>query len=255
MANISRATLCEFLESQFNLGSWTDSSLNGVQIEGSETVTRVAVAVDAGLRVIERAVDEKADFLLVHHGLFWGKPVRIEGAHRKLLETAFRGGLTLYGAHLPLDAHQDWGNNFCLARLLELSDLEPAIPHGGGLIGCITTNKGRKTVAELTAGLSALPGARLPLLSLAFGPEVPERIAIVTGAGADVIYHAKDLGFDTLITGEPRQAVYHHACEQHLNALFGGHYATETIGVREVGRALEKHFGLPWIFIDEPTGI
>lgn len=81
--------------------------------------------MDAGEAIFRKALEEEVDFLIVHHGLFWGKPFPIVGHHKRRLETLFQGGINLYAAHLPLDAHEEVGNNFVLARELGLVDLTP----------------------------------------------------------------------------------------------------------------------------------
>jgi dinuclear metal center YbgI/SA1388 family protein len=247
--------IVEFLNKKLEIEKFSDSSLNGLQVEGSEQCDLLAVAVDAGTSVIEKARDCGAQVLLVHHGIFWGTVSPLTGALRRKIGLLFDSGINLYAAHLPLDAHSEVGNNFGLARRLDLSERVPAIEYRGRAIGCIGRNQQQLDLSQLSTILSQLPGARTPFLTLGFGPQIPERICIVSGAGADALERAQAEHFDTLITGEPRQSAYHYARENKLNVIFAGHYASETVGVIETAKLIEKEFSLPWRFIDEPTGI
>lgn len=250
----TRQTVIDLLDSELDTFNFPDSSLNGLQIEGHEQVTQVAVAVDAGLAVLEEAVRRKADLLIVHHGMIWDRPFPITESYRRKIALALENGLSLYASHLPLDAHPVLGNNFGLASLLGLTAARAAVPHRDRLIGCVAENSNGTSLTELAKRLDQLPGA-CSTLTLAFGPAIPQKICIVTGAGADSLSLAKREGFDTLITGEPRQSAYHYAQEHSLNLICGGHYATETIGVQALGKLLEQRFSIPWSFIDHPTGI
>ena len=81
------------------------------------------------------------------------------------------------------------------------------------------------------------------------------RIAIVTGFGIDGIVEAHALGADTLITGETSHANYWAAADHGMNVIFGGHYATETVGVKALGAHVVEEFGLETSFFDFPTGM
>ena len=250
----TRHSVIELLDSELHTQDFPDSSLNGLQIEGSEEISSVAVAVDAGLAVLEAAISRNVTLLIVHHGMIWDRPFAITNSYKRKVALAIENGLNLYASHLPLDAHPTLGNNFGLAALLGLSNARAAVPHRDRLIGCVAENQRGSTLKELAERVSQLPGAS-GTLTLPFGPSIPERICVVTGAGADTLQLATREGFDTLITGEPRQSAYHYAQEHSLNLICGGHYATETIGVQALGRLLEQRFSLPWSFIDHPTGI
>lgn len=237
------------------LAQFQDSSLNGLQIEGSEKVDNIAVAVDAGLETLRQAIHLKANFVLVHHGLFWGKVIPICKAHKTLVKEALNADISLYAVHLPLDAHQTVGNNFQLGKALALSHLKPCAEYHGQLIGCHGVNDRNLSLSDIADTLCKLPGAGLPPLTLAFGPVIPEKIVIVSGAGAEELTQFEKDDFDTFITGEPRQSAYHFAKENKLNVIFAGHYATETLGVIALGKNLSERFGLNYTFIDIPTGI
>lgn len=250
-----RDQITKFLNNTLCLDQFEDTSLNGLQFEGCSEVTNVAVAVDAGLEVIKQAAEMNTQFLVVHHGLIWDKPFPFCGARKRLFEELWRKDLSVYAAHLPLDAHPDYGNNFGLARLLQLEEPVCSCNYHGQTIGCTAVNKRRASLRDLQEPLLNLPGATGSIVCLPFGPELPERIAIVSGGGADALFLHEKESFDTLITGEPRQFAFHYAKENRLNVLFAGHYATETVGVGELGRALEKEFGVQALFIDCPTGM
>lgn len=251
----SRADFVQFLDDALQHGTYQDGHINGLQVEGHIEISRVGVAVDAGESTILKAVALGVDFLITHHGLFWEKAVAITGPMRRIVGTLLEHGINLYAAHLPLDGHVEWGNNHTLARLLGLENVVSAIPYRGATIGCIGENPSTQSVADICTTLGKLPGALQPIYCAAFGAQPPRRICIVSGAGADALTRAESDGFDTLITGEPRQYIYHYAQERGLNVICAGHYATETVGVCELGKALAARFDVPWIFIEDPTGI
>ncbi len=264
---VTRQEIISYLEAKLDLTRFEDSSLNGLQIEGSPEVTKLAVAVDASYELVTAAKDCGANFVLVHHGLFWQKVLPITGPLKKTVETCFQAGINLFAAHLPLDANEELGNNFGLARDLQLEKLEAAFEYRGHVIGCIGENLASLPLDAFTHYLEKLPGTHAALtsrsaaassgrvLALPFGPQTPRRVGVVSGAGADALEGWEKYGIDTLITGEPRQWVYHFAKERRLNVLFGGHYATETVGVINVAKAVSEQFSLAWEFIDIPTGI
>lgn len=243
-----------FLDETLNSKAFVDTSLNGLQIEASSDVQKVAVTVDAALETVRMAIKRNAHLLIAHHGLMWENSWAIVGAKRELVQGAFEHGLNVYASHLPLDAHVEYGNNFCLARLLQLSALELAFDYHGQKIGCLGTNTNKLSLADFEKHLLSLPGTS-PILTLPFGPKIPERVGFISGSGAAGLYEFKKLGFDTFITGETRQTTYHFARENNLNVIFAGHYRTETIGVMELGKLLQKQFSVSWEFIDCPTGI
>jgi len=248
------ADIVSYLSESLRISEFPDSSLNGLQLEGSVEVDTVGLAVDAGASVIADAISKQVDLLIVHHGIFWSKPLAIVGSLKKTFEQAINSGLSIFAAHLPLDAHKDWGNNFTLARFLELSELQTSFPYNGVNIGCKGQNVKRTSLQEMSEKLKKLPGFSGECKVLPFGSSIPQSVGIVTGSGADALYSMKALGVDTLISGEGKQFAYHFAKDNGLNAIFAGHYATETVGVIETGKALENKFGIKTIFIDQPTG-
>ena len=247
--------ISSFLFEELKIRQFQDSSVNGIQIEGKSEVKKVCVAVDSGLSIIEAAVLKGADLLFVHHGQFWGGGPPIVGVHKEIVETILKNQLTLFACHLPLDADVELGNNFALARLLGLTSLGRCFDYSGQLLGCKGLNSPDQTLQDIKSKLLNLPGGNAPIVECLFGPSQPRKIAICSGAAADEIYKFEYEGFDTFITGEPRQFAYHFCKERKLNAIFAGHYRTETLGVRLVGERLKQKFGIEFEFIDEPTGI
>lgn len=248
------ADILRFLEDNFRPGEFVDAALNGLQVEGKQEVAHLAVAVDAGLSVVEKCVEAGADLLLVHHGIFWGSPFPIAGPRKLLVQLLLEHDVSLLAIHLPLDAHPCYGNNYLLAQLLGLSEIEPAAADNGNPIGCCGTNAERLDLPTLRGKLVVLEGAG-NVLELPFGPTIPKRVCCVSGAGADQLFRFERDRFDTLITGEARQFAYHFCRENKLNAIFAGHYATETLGVRKLGEVLAGLFELKLSFIAEPTNI
>jgi dinuclear metal center YbgI/SA1388 family protein len=228
-----------------------DGAVNGLQVENSGAVTRIAAAVDASLATVKLAVAAKADLLIVHHGLFWSPTHPWTGKRRELLRQLIGNDLAVYSSHLPLDAHPTLGNNAQLCAALGFKKLKPFFFDKGQFLGFQTKTKISRD--KLAQRLRQAVG-RAPIL-LPGGPTVCRRIGLVTGGAGGELKLAAREGVDTFITGEGPHWTYALAEELRLNVLYGGHYATETFGVKALAGHLSKKFGLPWTFLDHPTGL
>ncbi len=252
--SVGRDDLVEYLDAFLEIERWAthDKSLNGLQVEGRRRVERVAVATDAALATFDLAVEAKAGFLVVHHGLFWGAPRPIRGPLRARLGALLDSGISLYAAHLPLDAHPRVGNNAVLAELLGLEERTPFGAWNGLTIGFSGRLPEPLGCAELAARIEALLGSRVEVLG--FGSQLVERVAVVSGDAAELVPDAAAAGMDVFVTGETSHVAWHLAREHRLNVVFAGHYASETVGVRALGDHLTDRFGVDSVFLDAPTG-
>ena len=241
---------CDRLLKPNQFKDWPGAS-NGLQVENSGNVTRIAAAVDASLTTIKMAVAARADLLLVHHGLFWGKSHPWTGKRYECLRLLIENNLSVYSSHLPLDAHLRIGNNARLCDALGFKKLKPFFFEKGQFIGlqCVTT----VTRANLKKRLRTVLG-RDPLL-VPGGPSKCRKVGVVTGGAGNELHLAAAEGVDTFITGEGSHWTFAVAEELGLNVFYGGHYATETFGVKALGALLSKKFSIPWLFLDHPTGL
>jgi dinuclear metal center YbgI/SA1388 family protein len=228
-----------------------DGAHNGLQVENSGRVGRIASCVDASVATIKLAVAARADLMIVHHGLFWSPTVPWTGRRREMLELFVKNNLAVYSSHLPLDAHPRLGNNALLCAALGFKNLRPFFLEKGRHIGWQARSKISRQV--LTEKLAVILG-RAPLL-LPGGGERCERIGVVTGGAGGSLNLAAQEGLDTFITGEGPHETYALAEDLRLNVLYGGHYATETFGLKALAADLSKTFGIPWTFLDHPTGL
>lgn len=230
----------------------SDSALNGLQVgELKSEIKKVALAVDASLATIEKAIALDCDLLLVHHGLFWGKPIALRGNHYRRVEALIKNSLALYAAHLPLDAHPQWGNNAQLAKKLELQALSPFGLYKGAFIGYQGTLPKALSLPEIIAKLGTREADCLSILP--FGKKTVQSVAIVSGGATQEVYEAIEKEIDLFITGDCSHEVYHPCMEAKINMLSLGHYFTEMGGVQAVGKELKKALGVETIFIDHPT--
>jgi len=231
-----------------------DSSLNGLQVDndGSE-IKKIAFSVDAGMEVFKRAIDAGAGLLFVHHGLFWGEPLRLEGGHRERIKFLLDHNLALYGVHLPLDQHPQLGNNAVLADLLGIKDKEPFGSYHGQKIGFKGTLSGSLTVEEAVKKISFMN--RPPIGVFPFGKKENSTCAVISGGAGYEAFQAIDEKVDLYVTGETSHSVYHHALEGRLNIIAGGHYSTEVWGVRRMMEECVKELGIEAEFVDVPTGL
>jgi dinuclear metal center YbgI/SA1388 family protein len=226
-------------------------AMNGLQLANGGMVSRILTAVDASLPVVEIAAADGPALLIVHHGMFWQGAQAITGPFYRKLKVAMDAGLAIYSNHLPLDVHPEWGNNILLAKAISLTKPEPFFEQKGlqiGLVGemAITRN-------ELFERLGAAVGG--PVHICPAGSEVIKRVAVITGGAGSEVAKVASYGVDTFITGEGPHWSFPLAEELGINVFYAGHYATETFGVREIGRVLSQRFSVPHSFIDRPTGL
>jgi dinuclear metal center YbgI/SA1388 family protein len=228
-----------------------DGAVNGLQVENCGEVTGMAAAVDASAVTIRKAIAEGANLLLVHHGLFWTKRQPWTGRNYELLRLLLDNDIAIYSSHLPLDMHARFGNNAQLAAALGLRNLKPFFRVKEQFLGLqsvapVSRDELARRLANVTKHeVKIVPG----------GPKACRRIGVVTGgAGAEVKIAASE-GVDTFVTGEGPHWTFALAEELGVNVLYGGHYATETFGVRALAAHLSKKFRVPWVFVDHPTGL
>ena len=228
-----------------------DGAVNGLQVENRGSISGIAAAVDASPATIRKAIEDGANLLLAHHGLFWSKRQPWTGKHYALLRLLLENDVAVYSSHLPLDMHSRLGNNAQLAGALGLRNLKPFFRVKEQFLGLQSTSSvPRDELARRLANVTKQEAKILP-----GGPKVCRRIGVVTGgAGAEVTLAANE-GVDTFITGEGPHWTYALAEELGVNVLYGGHYATETFGVKALAAHLSKKFRVPWTFIDHPTGL
>lgn len=242
-----------FLDAELRISEIPDYSgaVNGLQLENGGTVTKVAAAVDASLPVVEAAVAEGADLLVVHHGMFWQGAQPLTRAFYRKIKTAMDGGLAIYSAHLPLDVHPELGNNALMMKAMGFEVDGAFMPSKGIELGLVATvDVGREDLVErvrkaVGGGVHLCPG----------GPERVKKLGLVTGGAGSEVAVAAAAGIDTFISGEGPHWSYPLAEELGINVLYAGHYATETFGVKALGARLAADFGLASCFIDHPTGL
>jgi dinuclear metal center YbgI/SA1388 family protein len=238
------AELIRALDELLDPAAFDDMCPNGLQVPGPTRVDRVVTGVTAQRALFERAAQEQAQLVLVHHGLFWDfAPAGLTPRLAERLRLLFRHELALAAYHLPLDAHAEVGNNALLAQALGAAG---HVPFAG--IGRGASFAEPLPAAELFARVGSVTG-REPLV-FASGPPQVRRLAIVSGGGASRLDEAVAEGFDAFLTGEPKEHVMADAREAGIHFIAAGHYATETFGVRRLGDWLAQRFGVDHIWVD-----
>ncbi len=250
-----RDEIVNFLDKYLKVSEIPDSSVNGLQVEGKGDVKKIALAVDACQYVFDEARSRDVDMVIVHHGLFWkDDDMCITGILKKRLETLLKSRISLYAAHLPLDMHPDVGNNACMAKLLDLKDRHPFGNYHGVNCGCYgllqreyTMNNFLKLVEEKIGEVQ---------VKHLFGAKNIKTVGIVSGGGAFAVSEMLEHRIDILISGEPKHVLFNDTKELCMNAVYLGHYATETFGVKALGNKLKEKFKyVEIVFIDNPTGM
>ncbi len=235
----------------------SDISLNGIQISNSapdqKPITKVAFAVDACEQTALKAAEAGAQVLFVHHGLFWGHCQSITGNHYKRIAAFIKNDVALCAYHIPLDANEFIGNNFGIAARIGLKRVRPFGKWRGMTLGA----SGELDESVSIDGLVKLlfPDGEKPNCVLPFGKKEIKKVAVISGGAGEDFIQAVKIGSDAYITGEVGHEDYHAIEEAGINVIAGGHYNTETVGVKLMQKRLKEDKGIETIFIDAPTGL
>ena len=256
MKTVSRNDIVRFLDRILELDQWLDDpSNNGLQFAGDAEVEKAAFAVDASAELFCKAADLDAGFIFVHHGISWGSGIRrIDGLLAERVKLLAANGISLYAAHLPLDANPRFGHNARLADMIGLTDRRTFGSYHGRQIGFQGILPESKSVSDLAQILDkALPSSG-PFGFVGDPEQKVKSVGIISGGGAWPDLFEED-HVDCLISGEATHEVFHPAKESGTTILTLGHYRSETPGVFAVMDLVKSKFGIETVFIDIPTGM
>ena len=251
--SLSRNELEQKLNQLFSPSEFNDYCPNGLQVEGSATVKKIITGVTASRQLIEKAIAQNADCIIVHHGFFWkGEDPCVLGMKHQRLKLLLQHNINLFAYHLPLDVHAAIGNNVQLAKLLNWQidgGLEPNNPKSVGLVGHCQ----KQSVAELAAQLELRLGFK-PLI-IGNPQQLVTKLAWCTGAAQSYLSKAIDLDCQVFITGEISEPYVHQAMENNIVYLACGHHATETVGVKALAQYINQQWSITADFIDCPIPV
>jgi dinuclear metal center YbgI/SA1388 family protein len=245
-----RDELESYLGQTLSVDDFNDYCPNGLQVEGKSQIKKIITGVTASQALIDCAIEEKADAVLVHHGYFWkGESSAITRLKKQRISSLLQNDISLFAYHLPLDAHPELGNNAQLANLLGLvieGGLEKHGPHDLGLVCRLPE---RSSVDHFQNQLAEAMGRKVMVL----GPEEKfiEKVALCTGAAQSMFEDAiVNHDVDAYLSGEVSEPVFHLANEYQRNYFALGHHASERYGVKALGEHLQAHFDIECVFKD-----
>lgn len=249
----TRDALAALLDGWLEPGRFNDVAENGLQVEGRDEVRRVVCGVTASQALIDRAVADGADAIVVHHGLVWGGGIRrLTGWLGRRVATLLAHEISLFAYHLPLDAHPTLGNNAGLAEALGVTlEATPFGTYRGQTIGLRGRLAGR-SFGDLVARVRAAVGE--PACVFGDHARPVDAIGLCTGGAPELLHEAIDAGLDCYVTGEATEWVTSVAAESGVGFIAAGHHATERFGPRRLADALARE-GLDARFVDVPNPV
>ena len=258
---LSLNTLELFLKETLNIDSISEKAINGIQLANKGKITKIAGAVDCSVETIKKAISKKCDCLIVHHGLFWGNQFSLTGRYYEMLRLLIQHDIALIGIHLPLDLDLKYGNNAGLVKALDLDFVERFGDYQGHpiLFAAKVPNSNSKKNSKKTNGTFSSfckmyeEKIGTPIATIQGNQKKVTSIGICSGGGLFGIEEAVNYGCDTYITGDANHISYHQCKELGINLISGGHYNTETFGVKNLISLLKKEYKIPTTFLDIPT--
>jgi dinuclear metal center YbgI/SA1388 family protein len=249
-----RDEIVAHLDELLEIHSFTDYGPNGLQVPGADEVSLVVTGVSAQRELFGRAAEAGAELVLCHHGLFWDfHPRAIGPGMKQRLKVLFDADISLAAYHLPLDAHPEVGNNALICERLGLERREPLAEFKGRPIGFVGRSAEGIPFAELRRRCAEAFGQE-PFVWDA-GPDTVHSVGVVSGGAQGTFHEAIAHGVDAFLTGETAEHVMAEAREAGVHYIGGGHYATETFGIRRLGDLVADRFGVQHSFVDIPNPI
>ena len=258
---ITAQALTKFCDDYLSADAFKDYAPNGLQVDGGQPIQRIVSGVTACEALIDAAIADNANAIMVHHGYFWkGESAPLTGMKGQRIRKLMQHGISLIGYHLPLDAHPAIGNNAKLAESLDMTiigALYPAETHTVGNIAICTPQNAQSLIAQITQALGRIPLHISADYKISTNTEhdeqnnrLIERVGICTGGAQDMIEQAALMGCDAFISGEISERTTHTARELGIDYFACGHHATERGGIEALGNIIAQQFGLPVTFVD-----
>jgi dinuclear metal center YbgI/SA1388 family protein len=250
---MQRNDLTKYLSKYLSTDKFDDYCPNGLQVEGKSNIKKIVTAVSASIELFNKAIEHKADAILVHHGIIWNyeRPV-YKGSYRERVKILLENNINLFAYHLPLDAHFVIGNNAQLAKFLGLKTLKPFGDHKGQIIGIkgkltkLTKEKFFKKVESIV---------NREILIFPYGPNYISNVGIVSGDASKEFSQAITENLDAYITGEVSEHIKYLSQEEKVHYISAGHYATEQFGIKALGNHLKNKYKINVEFIDIPNPV
>ena len=248
--SVKRDEIIEYLNEYLSVGDFEDGCVNGLQIEGNENISKIVTGVSLSERLINEALSKKADMMIVHHGFFADSvfsPLQLKGIMKKRIKMILENDINLAGYHIPLDVHPLIGNNISLAELFGAKNCKP---FDVGFIGELDEEiKFDKFVSLVDKKLN------VKSFALSYGKNMIKKVAVISGGASPYYNKAMKIGADVLVTGDMRENIVREAEEIGINIINAGHYNTEKLGIINLGKLVEKKFGVEVEFVDVPNKI
>lgn len=256
---MKRTELDRFLASTYMYDNFQDYCHNGCQIEGKNEIERIALGVSFNKLFLEEAIRLQADAMIVHHGIFGKNFFRLTGNLKEKTALCLAHNMSLFGIHLPMDAHPEIGHNALLAKILQAHIISPF------KVGFLVKNSAGLSLREIIdtlaeslnissplnmAGRDLVPHMRQGIHFLDHGPEIPETIGIISGGSASSYEASIDAGADTFICGDIKEQTPGISYESKTNYINLGHYHSEKPGITALEAILEKNFNIETFIID-----
>ena len=243
----------KFLNDYLKPDEIPDKSINGLQIEGKEDIKKIAFGVSYSIDVAKKAIENKADAIIVHHGILWQNLKPIRSVFKKRIEILIKNDINLFAYHLPLDIHPKIGNNISIIKILGAKKIKTFARYNGIDIGMIAKFEKEKTIDEIIKILK-LEFDTDPFV-LEYGEKKIKTFGIITGGGDSYFEEAILNGCDLFITGERNETNFETAREYEVNFISLGHYKSETLGIKNLQKIIENTFNIETIFIDTKNPI
>ncbi|MCK4798404.1 MAG: Nif3-like dinuclear metal center hexameric protein, partial [Spirochaetes bacterium] len=226
------------------------------QIEGNKIISKIITGVSLSQRLISEAVKKKANMIIVHHGFFSEtipSPLQLKGIHRNRIKDILFNDINLIGYHLPLDANSMIGNNISLAKLfgfMKVKQFDIGFGINFGVMGEFKKAVNFNDFIDLVNEKLKAKSYVLP-----FGKKMIRKVAIISGGSSPYYNQACEMGADVFITGDIRENIVREAEEIEINIINVGHYNTEKLGIQNLGKLIEKKFGVEVEFVDVPNEV
>ena len=248
--SVKRDEIIEYLNEYLSVGDFEDGCVNGLQIEGNENISKIVTGVSLSERLINEALSKKADMMIVHHGFFADSvfsPLQLKGIMKKRIKMILENDINLAGYHIPLDVHPLIGNNISLVKLFGAKKCKP---FDIGFVGQLDKEMDfDKFVSLVDKKLN------VKSFALSYGKNMIKKVAVISGGASPYYNKAMEIGADVLVTGDMRENIVREAEEIGINLINAGHYNTEKLGIQNLGKLVEKKFGIEVEFVDVPCEV